>query len=235
MASPSAIAASIKAETIRPIQTRCFPLPARVDIDAKAQQYVSQYDRDGDGAINVTAFDNETTRHYDGYWHSHIRYGFPHDNPPGYSIERLARFADLMGNRDGMASAGEIGEVMSRYDVGDAFGRPTGAESGDRTLEGHEWSAFREDFGEERLQSRVDFPFYLDGGHHRFPPVDHNFLSKFIGVGKALQAATATSAASAGAGSPPRSAGESASAPPQAVAGATRVRAAEDLGVTRPR
>ena len=142
-----------------PLPTGPFP----VNIEARAQRYVTQYDRDGDGAINVTAFGNETTREslYDvirdirmmgGHEES---YRLPEQR---HNIERLARFADLASNHDGQATAEEIADVMRKYDTGDAFADVSGATADDGQLEGNEYSAFIEDFGEETLPSLWDYP-----------------------------------------------------------------------------
>ncbi|MCW2921261.1 MAG: hypothetical protein JWL76_1135 [Thermoleophilia bacterium] len=107
------------------------PVDPSFDIDGAAARVVTEYDADGDGAIDLGSgglgdlLRQETSRFT----------GSGTD-----SIARLAKFADENGNRDGAATVEEIADVIAKFDQGN---------EGDARLSGQERETFLEVFGEE--------------------------------------------------------------------------------------
>jgi hypothetical protein len=121
------------------------PVNSSFDIDGAAARVVTEYDRNGDGAIDLRSGGllgdvlSETSRTRD------------HDVA---SIRQLATYADAAGNKDGSATVEEIADVIRRFDQGN---------EGDGRLSAQERETFLEVFGEQLSplhKSKVQpFPF----------------------------------------------------------------------------
>ncbi len=117
------------------------PFTPSFDIDGGAARIVAEYDRDGDGAIDLgtggelaEVLRRETSRRTDA---------------GTSSIAKLAKYADEAGNRDGSATVEEIADVIRRFDQGS---------EGDGRLSGQERETFLEVFGEEKTAFRHRHP-----------------------------------------------------------------------------
>lgn len=108
-------------------------------VQGQAASLLDQFDSNGDGGIDVA---RESVKFVGSRTEHHT-----------VSIERLARVADLGGNRNGSAESAELQAVMLQYDTGPSQGGIRGlldqAEAGDGRLTGSERERFLEDFGPE--------------------------------------------------------------------------------------
>ncbi len=136
------------------------PVNPSFDIEGAAARVVTEYDRNGDGAIDL----GSGGRISDALLRETSRF----QRTGTSSIEDLARFADEHGNDDGSATVAEIADVIRRFDQGN---------EGDGRLSAQERETFLEVFGEDRSPLRVPtlhprpiFPRPFEPPfHHRHP------------------------------------------------------------------
>lgn len=120
------------------------------DIDGAAARAVAAYDRDGDGAIDLSrptmhrpVVSSETTRH---------------DEDGSHSIAKLAKEADRRGNGDGRATAEEIAAVIRSFDGSRRLDAKGAGARPDGRLEDGERSRFLQQYGEADLSRPMPEP-----------------------------------------------------------------------------